>query len=67
MAKMGLSRSTTFFGPPIIRQKPRSSPHTPVEALRRLQAGDRSIPAGRIFGPDVLVIADEAAAGALVP
>jgi 6-phosphogluconolactonase len=38
-----------------------------VEALRRLQAGDRSIPAGRIFGPDVLVIADEAAAGALVP
>jgi 6-phosphogluconolactonase/glucosamine-6-phosphate isomerase/deaminase len=37
-----------------------------VEALRRLQAGDRSIPAGRISGPEVLVIADEAAAGMLV-
>jgi 6-phosphogluconolactonase len=37
-----------------------------VEALRRLQAGDRSIPAGRISGPEVLVIADEAAAGTLV-
>jgi 6-phosphogluconolactonase len=37
-----------------------------VDALRRLQAGDRSIPAGRISGPEVFVIADEAAAGALV-
>ena len=37
-----------------------------VEALRRLQAADRSIPAGRISGPEVLVIADEAAAGAVV-
>jgi 6-phosphogluconolactonase len=37
-----------------------------VDALRRLQAGDRSIPAGRISGPEVLVIADEAAAGTLV-
>lgn len=37
-----------------------------VEALRRLRAGDNSIPAGRISGPEVLVIADEAASGALV-
>jgi 6-phosphogluconolactonase len=32
-----------------------------VEALRRLRAGDRSIPAGRVETPSQLVIADEAA------
>ena len=37
-----------------------------VDALRRLQAGDRSIPAGRISAANALVIADEAAAGSLV-
>lgn len=37
-----------------------------VDALRRLQAGDRSIPAGRISAADALLIADEAAAGSLV-
>jgi 6-phosphogluconolactonase len=34
-----------------------------VDALRRLRAGDRSIPAGRVSSADSLVIADEAAAG----
>jgi 6-phosphogluconolactonase len=34
-----------------------------VDALRRLKAGDRSIPAGRVSSADMLVIADEAAAG----
>lgn len=33
------------------------------EALKRLLAGDTSIPAGRIHGEDVVVFADEAAAG----
>jgi 6-phosphogluconolactonase len=33
-----------------------------VDALQRLQAGDRSIPAGRISSANALVIADEAAA-----
>jgi len=37
-----------------------------TDALQRLQAGDRSIPAGRISGANALVIADEAAAGNLV-
>jgi 6-phosphogluconolactonase len=34
-----------------------------VDALRRLRAGDRSIPAGRVACADALVIADAAAAG----
>ena len=34
-----------------------------VDALRRLRAGDRSIPAGRVSSADSLVIADDAAAG----
>ena len=34
-----------------------------VDALRRLQAGDRSIPAGRISAAHAVVIADEAATG----
>jgi 6-phosphogluconolactonase len=34
-----------------------------VEALRRLQAGDRSIPAGRVSAANALIIADAAAAG----
>ena len=34
-----------------------------VDALRRLQAGDRSIPAGRVPSANALVIADPAAAG----
>jgi 6-phosphogluconolactonase len=37
-----------------------------IDALRRLQAGDRSIPAGRISSADAVVIADEAAVGSLV-
>ena len=38
-----------------------------IDALRRLQAGDRSIPAGRISSANALVIADEAAVGTMVP
>ncbi len=34
-----------------------------VDALRRLRAGDRSIPAGRVCAENALVIADSAAAG----
>jgi 6-phosphogluconolactonase len=34
-----------------------------VDALRRLQTGDRSIPAGRVSSEHALVIADTAAAG----
>jgi 6-phosphogluconolactonase len=34
-----------------------------VEMLRRLRAGDRSIPAGRINAANALVLADRAAAG----
>ncbi len=34
-----------------------------VDALRRLRAGDRSIPAGRVETRNALVLADEAAAG----
>ena len=34
-----------------------------VDALRRLRAGDRSIPAGRVSSADSLLIADDAAAG----
>ena len=34
-----------------------------VDALRRLQAGDRSIPGGRVEAASVLIIADAAAAG----
>jgi 6-phosphogluconolactonase len=34
-----------------------------VDALRRLQAGDTSIPAGRVEASSALVMADEAAAG----
>lgn len=34
-----------------------------VDALRRLQAGDRSIPAGRVAAADAVIIADAAAAG----
>ena len=34
-----------------------------VDALRRLRAGDRSIPAGRVAATNALVIADAAAAG----
>jgi 6-phosphogluconolactonase len=37
-----------------------------TDALARLKAGDRSIPAGRISAANALVIADEAAAGSLV-
>ena len=33
-----------------------------VDALRRLRAGDRSIPAGRVTAPDAVLIADAAAA-----
>jgi 6-phosphogluconolactonase len=34
-----------------------------VDALRRLQAGDRSIPAGRVAAANAVIIADAAAAG----
>ena len=34
-----------------------------VDALRRLQAGDRSIPAGRVEAVNAVIIADAAAAG----
>lgn len=34
-----------------------------VDALRRLRAGDRSIPAGRVESADAVVVADAAAAG----
>jgi 6-phosphogluconolactonase len=34
-----------------------------ADAIRRLRAGDRSIPAGRISSADALLIADEAAVG----
>ncbi|MGH3022427.1 MAG: 6-phosphogluconolactonase [Gaiellaceae bacterium] len=34
-----------------------------VDALRRLRAGDRSIPAGRVAAANALIIADAAAAG----
>jgi 6-phosphogluconolactonase/glucosamine-6-phosphate isomerase/deaminase len=34
-----------------------------IDALRRLRAGDRSIPAGRVEAASALVIADAAAAG----
>jgi 6-phosphogluconolactonase len=34
-----------------------------AEALRRLRAGDPTIPAGRVSGENALVLADEAAAG----
>jgi 6-phosphogluconolactonase len=34
-----------------------------VEALQKLQAGDESIPAGRVHNDNILVVADEAAAG----
>lgn len=34
-----------------------------VEALQKLLAGDESIPAGRVHNDDMIVIADEAAAG----
>lgn len=34
-----------------------------VEALARLRAGDRSIPAGRVAAVDVLILADRAARG----
>jgi 6-phosphogluconolactonase len=37
-----------------------------IGALRRLRAGDQSIPAGRISTADALVIADEAAAGGIL-
>ena len=37
--------------------------HDKVDALRRLRAGDRSIPAGRVSSADSLLIADDAAAG----
>jgi 6-phosphogluconolactonase len=37
-----------------------------TDPLRRLQAGDRSIPAGRISTANAIVIADEAAAGSMV-
>jgi 6-phosphogluconolactonase len=33
-----------------------------VEALAKLQAGDRSIPAGRVDNDDMIIVADEAAA-----
>jgi len=35
-----------------------------TDALDRLRAGDRSIPAGRVSAADATVIADQAAAGA---
>ena len=38
-----------------------------IDALRRLQAGDRSIQADRISSANALVIADEAAVGTMVP
>jgi 6-phosphogluconolactonase len=38
-----------------------------AEMLRRLQAGDRSIPAGRVRADRALVLADRAAAAALAP
>jgi 6-phosphogluconolactonase len=34
-----------------------------VEALRKLLAGDESIPAGRVHNDNIVVVADEAAAG----
>ena len=34
-----------------------------VDALRRLRAGDQSIPAGRVSSANSFVIADEAAVG----
>ena len=34
-----------------------------IDALRRLRAGDRSIPAGRVEAASALVIADAAATG----
>ena len=34
-----------------------------VDALRRLQAGDRSIPAGRVASASAVIMADTAAAG----
>jgi 6-phosphogluconolactonase len=34
-----------------------------VDALRRLRAGDRSVPAGRVSSANALIIADAAAAG----
>jgi len=34
-----------------------------VEALKKLLAGDESIPAGRVHNDDITVVADEAAAG----
>ena len=37
-----------------------------IDALRRLQAGDRSIPAGRISAANAVVITDEAATGSIV-
>jgi 6-phosphogluconolactonase len=37
-----------------------------IDALNRLQAGDQSIPAGRISTENALVIADRAAAGSLL-
>jgi len=36
-----------------------------TDALRRLQAGDRSIPAGRISGTNAVAIVDEAAVGSI--
>ena len=36
-----------------------------VEMLRRLRAGDRSIPAGRVRRDDALLLADRAATGQL--
>jgi len=38
-----------------------------VDALRRLLAGDRSIPAGRVAAASALVVADAAAAGQPTP
>jgi 6-phosphogluconolactonase len=37
-----------------------------IDALRRLRAGDHSIPAGRISSANALVIADEAAVGTVL-
>ena len=37
-----------------------------IDALRRLKAGDRSIPAGRISAANAVVITDEAATGSIV-
>jgi 6-phosphogluconolactonase len=34
-----------------------------IDAVRRLRAGDRSIPAGRVEAASALIIADAAAAG----